>query len=97
MLICLGSVLIRTSSLWAAWQFFARLVDPANFTAGASIEAALLVGIFWVAHLRFRGFDLRTAFLHGPWFVPVGASAIGTLAILMSVGETSSPFIYFQF
>ncbi|MDR3491466.1 MAG: MBOAT family O-acyltransferase [Gammaproteobacteria bacterium] len=96
-LICIGWVFFRASSLSVATCYLSRLFISNNYFEGTTITALILCLTYGLLHLRIGGKCIRSILLNFKWRAVTGF----VLAIIMfSIKEmfiTGTPFIYFQF
>jgi alginate O-acetyltransferase complex protein AlgI len=100
MLLCIGLVIFRSSSLATAGLMLARMVHPltgATLPTAALVAGLLMIGLIFAGHLIGRTKMNRRLEL----FLPAPALGVGMaiffLLIQLLIPEQGRPFIYFQF
>jgi len=100
MLLCIGLVIFRSSSLATAGLMLGRMVHPltgATLPAAALIAGLLMIGLIFAGHLIGRTKMSRQL----ETLLPAPALGVGMaiffLLIQLLIPEQGRPFIYFQF
>ena len=100
MLLCIGLVIFRSSSLATAGLMLARMVHPLT---GATLPTAALVAGLFIIGLIFAGHMIGQTKMSRRLETLLPAPALGAgmaiffLLIQLLIPEQGRPFIYFQF